>query len=1010
MALGRQFFLARAACLLGAVPLSAQSGTVTGRVVEGTTQEPLAGATVSVAQRTTVSGADGRFTVGGVPAGTQTVTATRIGYGTVSRTVTVAAGQTATVELSLSSQAVLLESVVAIGYGERRIRDVTGSVAPVSEEQFNTGRVVSPDQLIQGKVAGVQVVSTGEPGGGSSIRIRGGTSVNASNEPLIVVDGVPLQPGGGLSAGRNPLNFINPQDIARMTVLKDASSTAIYGSRGANGVIIIETKTGTSSGPQFHYGSSVSSSTVTRSPELLSAADFRAAVTEYAPGRVPYLGNAETDWRSAVERDASGQEHELAMSGAAENLNYRLSLNYLDQQGVLRGSDTERVSAAVNYNHRMFGDRLNVRANVRGARTDDVFTPGGVLGSATVFDPTQSIQTATGGYYEATAFPLGPNNPLAELALAVDQGTTYRSVGSIEGQYRMPFLEGLSSTLRVGYDVAKSERRRFFPSVMQSQVENRTTCQRAATDPPCPTGFVDRSNPSETAGLLEAFANYTTRLAALNSDVDATAGYSYESSRGDRPYFYARGLSTDLLGTNGIPTAVENVSRVDVDESKLAAFFARVNYTLADRYLLTLSVRRDGSSRFAPGNQWGTYPAAALAWRLGDEAFMDRFGWMSDLKLRASWGINGNQSIGNYLWVPNYRIGDAFTQAQFGDQFITTIRPTAVDPGIQWEETTSYNLGLDYGLFDDRLTGSVEYYTKDTEDLIFTVPVAAGTYVSNFVTTNVGSVRNEGVEFSLNAQVLDAPRGGFTWNASFNAARNSNRLLTVNPFGGGAEQILVGGIAGGVGANIQVLQPGSPVNSFFVYRHRRDASGNPVYADTDKDGQIEDIELYEDVNGDKNITFDDRVAMHDPAPDWTFGHTSNIGFRNFDLGFTLRAQTGNFVYNNLASSQGYYNALNAAGGLVNLHSSVREYGFRDPQYYSDVYVEDASFLRMDNLTLGYTVPEFRGVQQMRLFGTVQNVFTLTGYSGVDPEAGLNGIDLTIYPRSRTLTAGISFGF
>jgi TonB-linked SusC/RagA family outer membrane protein len=1011
MALGRQLFLALVAGLLGVAGLSAQStGTVAGRVTEGATQEPLAGVTVSVAERSAVTGTDGRYSVGGVPAGTHTLRATRIGYGTVTRQVTVAAGQTATADLTVAAQALLLEDVVAIGYGERRVRDVTGSIQGVTEEDFNTGRIVSPDQLIQGKVAGVQVVTSGEPGGGSAIRIRGGASATASNEPLFVVDGVPLPPGGGLSAGRNPLNFINPDDIARVTVLKDAASTAIYGSRGSNGVIIIETKTGSEAGPSFEYGSSISTSVITRSPELLGADDFRAAVAQYAPARVGFLGTANTDWRSAVERDASGQEHELAVQGTAESINYRLSLNYLDQSGVLQGSETERVSAALNLGQRLFDDRLTLRASLRGARTSDVFTPGGVLGSATSFDPTQPMRTASGAFYENSLFPLGPNNPLAELALVEDQGTTFRSIANVEGRYRLPFLEGLSATVRGGYDVAKSERRHFYPSVLQSQVENRVPCTRAPSDPPCPTGFVDRSTPSATTGVVDAFANYAGRIERWNSDVDATAGYSYESTREDSPYFYARGLSTDLLGTSGIPVAAENVSRIEVAESRLASFFARLNYTLSDRYLLTLSVRRDGSSRFGPDNQWGNFPAAALAWRLSEEAFMDRFEWLSDLKLRASWGVNGNQFFGNYLWVPSYRIGDQFSQVQFGSDFITTIRPSAVDPTIKWEETTSINLGIDYGFLNDRVTGAVDFYTKDTDDLIFTVPVAAGTYVSNFVTTNIGSVRNTGLELSIRADVLEGTRGGLSWNAILNASTNKNELLSINPFGGGGEQIPVGEIAGGVGSTIQVLQPGNAFFSYRVYRHKRDSSGNPLYADADADGDIDDNDLYVDQNGDGKITQEDRVVGKSPTPEWIFGHTSQFGFRGFDLGFTVRAHLGNYVYNNLASAQGWYDVLNQAGGLTNLHTSVLETQFRTAQFFSDVYLEDASFLRMDNLTLGYTVPARRGFESMRIYGTVQNVFTFTDYSGVDPEAGLNGIDLTIYPRSRTFTAGLSIGF
>jgi TonB-dependent starch-binding outer membrane protein SusC len=627
-----------------------------------------------------------------------------------------------------------------------------------------------------------------------------------------------------------------------------------------------------------------------------------------------------------------------------------------------------------------------------------VFTPGGVLGSATVFDPTQPIRTAD-GYYENTTFPLGPNNPIPELERVIDEGTTYRSVGSVEGRYRMPFAEGLSTTLRLGYDVAKSERRTFLPSTLQSQVEAGST-----------PGFLGRSNPSETTGLLDLFATYTRRLASLNSDLDATFGHSAESTRGDYPYFEARGLASDLLGTDGVPTAEEVVPRLSVRETKLSSFFGRVNYTLADRYLLTLSVRRDGSSRFGPNNQWGTFPAAAVAWRILDEPFMGGTPWLSELKLRASWGVNGNQSIGDYLWVSSYEYGDPFARVQFGDEWVTTIRPTAVDPNIRWEETTSWNLGFDYGLFGDRVSGAVEYYVKDTDDLLFRIPVPAGTNLRNYVTTNVGAVRNRGVELSVNARVLEAAAGGLSWTAGFNAATNSNRIVRINPFGGDAERILVGGIAGGVGNNIQVLQPGVAANSFYVYRHRRDAAGRPIYQDTNGDGTINDQDLYEDTNGDGVITQDDRAPFRDPSPRWILAHSSQLGYRDFDLGFTLRAHLGNYVYNNLASSQGFYNVLRQAGGLVNLHSSVMDYGFVTEQYFSDVYVEDASFLRMDNLTLGYNLRGFRGVERMRLFGTVQNVFTLTGYSGLDPEAGLGGIDNTIYPRARTYSAGVTLGF
>jgi TonB-linked SusC/RagA family outer membrane protein len=931
MAFGRQLLLALIGLLLGTATLSAQStGTVTGRVVEGA--EPLPGVTVTVAERTGVSGPDGRFSIGAVPAGTHTVRATRIGYGTVARQVTVAAGQTATVELSMSSQVLLLEEVVAIGYGTQEARDRTGAVEAVTSEEFNPGRIVSAEQLIQGKVAGVQVIDTGEPGGGMNIRIRGGTSATASNEPLFVVDGTPLSIGGGAHAGctaagcaRSPLTFLNPNDIESVTVLKDASATAIYGSRGANGVVIITTRRGGGGAPAFSYSGSLSSSRVTRRPELLGAADFRAAVQQHAPSRVSLLGNASTDWVTALERDAVGQEHTVGVTGSAGSMNYRMSLGWLDQEGVVLGSETERVSGALNYNHLLFSDALNVQVSLIGSRTDDSFTPGGVIGSAIAMAPTQPIRTESGAYFEWEN-QQAPNNPVAELGLVDDRGTTYRGVGNVETRYQLPFVRGLSATGRLGFDVTESERTEFRPTTLHGEIESGAN-----------RGFFWQRNPSQTNTVLDVFGNYTSDLGWMESNLDATAGYSYEYSDAEYPEFQADSLASDMLGPNGVPAGSGKIRPfLNVEESKLASFFGRVNLSVRDRYLLTLSVRRDGSSRFGPSNQWGTFPSAAFAWRLIDEDFIPETGWLDDLKLRASWGVNGNQSFGNYRYISTYLYGDEQARALFGDEWVGTIRPSAVDPAIKWEETTSWNLGLDYAVLGGRLSGSVDYYVKDTDDLLFDVPVAAGTNLSNYVTTNIGSMRNRGVELALNARLLDGGARGFSWTADFNAAYNQNRLLRINTVtGGGAEQILVGRISGGVGTNIQVLQPGHAVNSFLVYRHIRDANGDPVYADRadDDDNVINENDLYEDLNGDGQITQSDRAPFESPAPDWVLGHTSNLAFRGFDLGFTLRAYLGNHVYNNVASNLGNFAQLTNAGGPTNLHRSVLDYGFVGPQYF-----------------------------------------------------------------------------
>jgi TonB-dependent starch-binding outer membrane protein SusC len=910
----------------------------------------------------------------------------RFGYADATETITVVAGQTVTVTLGLTVQAIALDRLVVTGYGQRQIGDITGSVANVGEAQFNTGRVVSTEELIQGRVAGLQVIDSGEPGGGVDIRIRGGTSVTASNQPLFVLDGVPLPVGGGLSAGRNPLNFLNPEDVASVTVLKDASAAAIYGSRGANGVILIETRRGTAGAPQLTYSTSLSTSRVTRLQPMLNAEEFRQVVSAVAPTRLQFLGNADTDWRGEVLRDGVGQEHAIALAGFADNLNYRLSLGYLNQEGVIRGSQMERFSGALNASHRLLNNRLNIAAHLRGSRTDDVFTPGGGLGAAQEFDPTLPVRSES-GFTEQWDFPLAVNNPVPELQRGIEEGVTYRSLVGLDADYRPPFLDDLKATVRLGYDVASSERRSFYPSVLWGQQKS-----------PNP-GYINRSNPRETTGLFDAFLTYAKPVGAA-SDVEVTAGHSYELSQGNYPFQESFGLSTDLLGPSGVPAAEETVTRISEREGRLSSFFARANYTLNGRYLLTLSVRRDGSSKFGPGNQWGTFPSAAVAWRVSEESFMTETDWLSDLKVRASWGVTGNQSFADYMWAPAYRYGDQFTQVQWGNEWITTIRPNAVDPNIKWEETTSYNVGLDFGFMNNRVVGAVDYYVKDTDDLIFRVPVAAGTFLSNFVTTNIGSMRNEGFEVGLNAQVLE---GRLRWNAGFTASTNRNELLTINPFGDGSDRILVGGIAGGVGSTIQVLQPGQPVNSFFVHRHRRDADGRPVAS-----GSL--LDRYEDINADGSITLDDRVPMNNPAPTWMFGHNSQLEYGKASLSFALRASVGNYVYNNLASQQGYYGRLTEAAGPVNLHRSVSQYHFRDSNFFSDVYIEDASFLRMDNLTLGYTLPQLPGVQQARISGTVQTVFVMTRYSGVDPEAGLLGIDNNIYPRSRTFSTGINLTF
>lgn len=1002
--------------VLWMAPLRAQQpfGSVSGRTTDYETQQPLSRVTVTVGSRSVLTDDDGRYLITGAPAGDYTLRARMIGYAPVTQAVTVVGGQTLVVDLALKVQAIGLSEIVVTGYGEQRAGNITGAVTSVSSDEFNTGRIISPAELIQSKVAGVQVVDNNEPGGGLTIRIRGATSVNASSEPFYVVDGVAVGTasgaGGGLSAGRDALNFLNPNDIETITVLRDASAAAIYGANAANGVVMIQTKSGRG-GPRIEYSGSMSASTVTRLPDMLDAAQFRAAVQQYAPQNANQLQNANTDWFSLVDRTGYGQDHNLAVSGAGESMNWRLSLGYLNQDGIIRGTTVERLSLGLGFQQRLFNDRLDVRANLKGSRADDQFTPGGVLSNAAQMGPTQPVSdTASAtGYYEWPGNLLtSADNPLAILGLATDRGTTYRSIGSVKATYRLPFLEALRANVGLGYDVARADRQTFNPSVLHSQVKVGTG------------GSDYRSNSSQVNTGLEAYLNYAAPLSAVPGNIDVTAGYSYGQSHAEYPWYLAQGLSTDLLGGSGVTSARTVQNYQDIQESKAISFFGRLNYNVGDRYLAALSVRRDGSSRFGSGNAWGTFPALSLGWRVSQEPFMRGFTSLSDLKLRFSWARTGNQAFGNYQQYATFLLGDAQTQAQFGNEYVATIRPNGVDKNIKWEATRSTDIGVDFGFLNQRFSGSIDWYTKNTDDLIFTVPVPAGTNLSNFVTTNIGSMRNRGIELSLSARLLRGSRRGLSWTADFTAAHNTNELVTINPIYGDSialQRILTGLVAGGVGTFVQVLEPGQPLNSFYVYEHIRDASGNPIYEDrqglrngvfTDSaDGTINEQDLYVDLNGDSVINFSDRRPLHDPAPKWILGLSNYLTYGKFDLSFVLRAYLGNYVYNNVASNLGTYQEL-GRGSPYNLQASVLETGFAAPQYFSDYYVEKASFLRMDNVTVGYSF-RYRG-WPLRAFATVQNAFTLTGYSGVDPTAGLNGLDNNIYPRSRTFTSGLSVRF
>jgi TonB-linked SusC/RagA family outer membrane protein len=976
--------------VLWMAPLRAQQpgGEVRGHVMDATTQQPLAGATVTIGSRSARAQANGAYDITGVPAGTDSIRARMVGYAAMSLPVTVTEGASVTVDFAMTSQAVMLSELVVVGYGEQRAGNITGAVTQLTPADFNTGRIVSPQSLIEAKVAGVQVIDNNEPGGGASIRIRGATSVNASSDPLYVVDGMPVSTGagGGISGGRDPLNFINPSDIASITVLKDASAAAIYGANAANGVVLITTKKGQQHGPEIQYSVSMSASSVTRVPQLLNTSQFRAAMAQYDSARVSQLGSATTDWFSLIDRTGYGQQHDLVVSGAGQSSNYRLSVGYLKQNGIIKTSATERISLGLSYEQRLLNDNLDVQANIRGARSYDTYQAGDVLGNAVSMAPTQPVYDSTNatGYWDWPTTGASASNPVASLNRSTNFATTLRSIGNLQLVYHLPFLTSLSAHVNLGYDIAQANRRIFQPNDLAAQIRQGQ-------------GFLSFSDNNQSNEVAEAYLNYTAPIQVVPGTIDLTGGYSYTQSHGEFPYFQERGLPSNLLGVNNVSVDAKSVvsNSNNVIDYKLISFFGRFNYNLNDRYLVAASVRRDGSSRFGPGKQWGTFPSVSLAWRVSQEPFLRHIGQITDLKIRASYAETGNQAFADYLQIPTYVYSNGQANYYFAGQYLTTIRPSAVDPNIHWETTKSYDVGLDYSLFNDRISGAIDWYTKNTSDLIFTVPVAAGTNFSNLVTTNVGTMRNRGIEFSLNAKILQAQRNGLGWTANFTVSHNANTLLSINP-SRSVTAINIGSIGGGTGNTIQVLQPGYPINSFLVCPQAYQA-GKPVQ------------NTY--VSGDSTVTGcgSNAVPTHSPWPSVEFGHTSDFTYGDFDLSFTLRAEVGNYVYNNIAAGTGSYQSITSSNVTPgNMDASVLTTGFTAPQYLSDYYVQDASFLRVENVSLGYNFQY--GGRPWRAYVTVQNAFTITGYKGVDPTAGLNGIDNNIYPRSRTVTGGLSVRF
>lgn len=963
-------------------PLSAQDGRkVTGHVVDDT-NEPLIGASILVVGTSTgvITDLDGNFSIV-VPSGATTLQISYVGY----ETMTVPIPDNNTVNVKMKSDSQVLSDVVVIGYGTTRKSDLTGSVSNVSSKDFNSGLISSPEQLINGKVSGVQIMSnSGSPTAGSTIRIRGGASLNASNDPLIVLDGVPLETGGISGNDGNFLALINPSDIESMTILKDASSTAIYGSRASNGVIIITTKKGSTDRMKVSFTTTNSIQTRTKLNDMLSREEFINVVnTQGSDAQKALLGNANTDWNDKIYHNAFGTDNNLSLSGRlAKNFPIRVSLGYYNQDGLVKTDNAERITGSVSLSPSFFDDHLKLNFNVKGSRNDNRFANSNAIWNAATWNPTIPVYSGNdtfGGYTEATdnvgqLVTGGTVNPLGALKQYKSTSRVSRLVGNFDVDYKMHFLPELKFHATLGYDYAKGEGKIYVPA---EAAQYETTHGRDYKYGP----------QKNTNRLLTTYLNYNKYVDSWKSSIDATVGYDYQHWKSTSPQYSE--LST--LGEVQSTTAASDERHV------LLSYYARLNYTFNSRYMLTATMRRDGTSRFSKDNRWGTFPSVALAWRVSEEDFLKNNAVLSNLKLRASYGVTGQQDgIGNYNYLPVYTASQSGAEAQFGNQYITTYRPEAYVSNLKWETTTAWNAGFDFGFLEDRITGSFDYYTRQTKDLLATVASPAGTNFDKNILTNVGNVDSQGIEVSLNASPIQSKN--WNWDVSFNMTWQKMKVKNLSLVEGGAATNISAG-ASIDGQNVQVLSEGYEPYMFYVYKQLYDAeTGKPIegaYADLNNDGEINSGDLY---------------RYKSPTPNFIFGFSTSLNYKKWTLSTSLRANVGNYVYNGMAMNTGAWETMSYnAFQLNNVHSSYLETGFQRRQHLSDYYVENGSFLKMDNLSLSYNFGRVCRWLSLNASVMVQNVFCITKYSGVDPEVP-SGMDSSFYPRPRTYSLSLGLEF
>ncbi|HSZ34821.1 MAG TPA: SusC/RagA family TonB-linked outer membrane protein [Puia sp.] len=994
----------------------AQTKTISGKITDATDGTGLPGVTIIV--KGTKAGAqtksDGSFSIN-IPPSATTLVISSIGY--TQKEIPIA-GSDFNISL-VKSVGPSLNDVVVIGYGTVRQKDLTGAVATVTSKDFQQGAAItSPDELIAGKVAGVSVTSNGgQPGAAATVRIRGLSSLSGNNDPLYVIDGVPMQPAKNpdgtstISGVSDPLSMINPNDIESETVLKDASAAAIYGSRASSGVIIITTKRGKSGAPKFNFNTQLGASVIAKEESVLNTEQLKAYVNANGtPAQIAEMGGASTDWQHEIYQTGIISNSNLSMSGSLKNLPYYVSFGYLDQQGILKTDALKRTTTALRLSPSLFDNHLKIDFNFNYSHQNTRFANQAAIGAAANFAPTQPIYqkgSPFGGYFEwTTGNDSTPNtnatkNPVALLNQYNSTSTADRYYGNLQLDYKVHFLPDLHASLNLGYDKSLGQGSVHVPGDAAQQW-GTTTNHGQNYSYKSTNNFYNESTWDYIKNFPNVFEfklNYLKDLPDIKSNINLLAGYGYYNNLTTN-YNYP---SLDSKGDTIPGTAP--LYPYSIAENTLISYFGRLIYTYDNKYILTASIRSDGSSRFPTSNRYGIFPAVAGAWKISEEDFLKNSTTISSLKLRASYGVTGNQDgIGNYGYIPSYYLSSNGSQYQFGNQFYYLYTPSPYDANIKWEQTASTNIGIDYGFLHNRITGSIEYYYKNTKDLINTIFIPDGTNFTNQETANIGKMVSKGAEFTISAVAVQSTK--VTWNLSFNFAYEDIKItnLTNNQNNPNFYGDAVGGISGGTGNTIQMNTVGYSPQAFFVLQQIYDQkSGKPIeglYVDRNRDGIIS-----------SPPSSPDAYHYKSPFAPVIMGFSTAVSYEKWSLSTVLRANIGNYVYNNVAANMAVQRSiLNPNNFISNTLTSYSNTNFINNQYFSDYYVENGSFLKMDNLMLNYNLGSIsNGKARVNISASVQNVFVVTKYSGIDPEI-YGGIDNNIYPKPRTYTLGVNVGF